>query len=121
MAVVLRSGHASLTGLAAEAPPLRRFGRHVHSARSWQCPRPFSVHGNMPRKTPKLALLADRIANARRIIDAQQKLLLKLKTIGQPTHEAEAALRTYVSSLELHDAGLREAAHSKKGETKKSH
>jgi hypothetical protein len=30
-----------------------------------------TAHGNMPRKKSKLAVLADRIAAARRIIDAQ--------------------------------------------------
>jgi hypothetical protein len=56
----------------------------------------------MPRKRPsktKLGLIADRIAEARRIIDAQQILLEKLRVAGAPTHEAEGALRTYASSL----------------------
>jgi hypothetical protein len=56
----------------------------------------------MPRKTTKkskLALLSDHIAEARRIIDAQQTLLEKLRVAGAPTREAEGALRTYASSL----------------------
>ena len=56
----------------------------------------------MPRKRPtkpKLILLADRIAEARRIIDAQQKLLENLRVAREPTREAEGALRTYASSL----------------------
>ena len=56
----------------------------------------------MPRKNAKktkLALLSDQIAEARRIIDAQQALLEKLRVAGAPTHEAEGALRTYASSL----------------------
>jgi hypothetical protein len=44
-------------------------------------------------------VLADRIATARRIIQAQQVLLERLRTNGHPTFEAEAALRTYASSL----------------------
>src|ERR1700733_4507299 len=54
---------------------------------------------HMPKRKPKLAVFADRIAEARRIIDAQQALLEKLRIGGQPTFEAEVALRTYASSL----------------------
>ena len=81
-------------------------------------------HGNMPRKKPKLALLADQIATARRIVEAQQALLERLRVNGQPTYEAEAALRTYVSSLMHHLAHadkLRDEALAKKAETKKEH
>jgi hypothetical protein len=53
----------------------------------------------MPKKASKLALLADQIAVARRIIEGQQTLLEKLRIKGEPTREAEGALRTYVSSL----------------------
>jgi hypothetical protein len=53
----------------------------------------------MPKKKSKLAVLAEKIAVARRIIDEQQASLEKLRITGQPTHEAEGALRTYVSSL----------------------
>ena len=53
----------------------------------------------MPRKKPKLAVLADRIATARRIIEIQQALLERLRVTGERTYEAEAALRIYVSSL----------------------
>ena len=78
----------------------------------------------MPRKRSlkiKLGLLADRIAEARRIIDAQQILLEKLRVAGAPTHEAEAALRTYASSLLhllAHERKLKEGAEATKGETK---
>ena len=78
----------------------------------------------MPRKWPpktKLGLLADRIAEARRIIDAQQKLLEDLRVAGTPTRQAEGALRTYASSLMhllAHEQKLQEEALAKKGETK---
>jgi hypothetical protein len=39
---------------------------------------------DMPRKKPKLRVLSDRIADARRIIDTQQALLEKLRVSGQP-------------------------------------
>jgi hypothetical protein len=42
----------------------------------------------MPRKKPKLAVLADRIATARRIIEAQQALLEELRVSGEPRFEA---------------------------------
>ena len=78
----------------------------------------------MPRKTTKkskLALLSDYIAEARRIIDAQQTLLEKLRVAGAPTREAEGALRTYASSL-MHllarEQKLKEEALAKKGERK---
>jgi hypothetical protein len=76
----------------------------------------------MPRKWPpktKLGLLADRIEEARRIIDAQQTLLEKLRVAGAPTREAEGALRTYASSLmHLLAHERKEEAEAKKGETK---
>ncbi len=78
----------------------------------------------MPKRKPKLAVFADRIAEVRRIIDAQQALLEKLRIGGQPTFEAEAALRTYASSLApllAHADKMREEALAKKGETKKEH
>ena len=53
----------------------------------------------MPKKKSKLAVLAEKIAVARRLIDEQQASLEKLRITGQPTDEAEGALRTYVSSL----------------------
>jgi hypothetical protein len=56
----------------------------------------------MPRKKPpkpKLVLLAERIADAKRIIDAQQMLLEKLRVPGVPTREDEGTLRTYITSL----------------------
>ena len=78
----------------------------------------------MPRKKPKLALLADQIATARRIVESQQALLERLRVSGQPTYEAEAALRAYVSSLVhllAHADKLRDEALAKKAETKKEH
>jgi hypothetical protein len=53
----------------------------------------------MPKKAPELAVLADQIAAARRIIEEQQTILEKLRIGGEPTREAEGALRTYASSL----------------------
>ena len=78
----------------------------------------------MPKKRPpktKLGLLADRIAEARRIINAQQTLLEKLRVAGAPTREAEGALRNYASSLMhllAYERKLKEEAEAKKGETK---
>jgi hypothetical protein len=78
----------------------------------------------MPRKRTtktKLGLLSDQIAEARRIIDAQQALLEKLRVAGAPTQEAEGALRTYASSLMhllAHEDKLKEETEAKKGETK---
>jgi hypothetical protein len=78
----------------------------------------------MPRKSgkkTKLALLADQIAEAPRIIDAQQELLENLRVAAAPTHGAEGALRTYASSLMhllAHERKLQEEAEAKKGETK---
>jgi hypothetical protein len=76
----------------------------------------------MPRKSPKLKVLGTRIADARRIIDAQQALLEKLRMNGEPTRETEGALRTYVSALMhllAHEKKLKLEAQAKKGETKK--
>jgi hypothetical protein len=78
----------------------------------------------MPRRThrqTKLGLLADRIAEARRIIEAQQILLEQLRVAKAPTREAEGALQTYASSLMhllAHERKLKEQAVAKKGETK---
>ena len=74
----------------------------------------------MPRKRPpkpKLVLLAERIAEARRIIDAQQILLEKLRVAGVPTREDEGVLQTYISSLKhllAHECKLKEEAEAKK-------
>jgi hypothetical protein len=78
----------------------------------------------MPRKKKltKLDVPKSRIADARRIIDAQQVLLEKLPNDGEPTQEAEAALRTYASVLMhllAHEERLTLEAQAKKGETKK--
>jgi hypothetical protein len=76
----------------------------------------------MPKRAPKLALLADRIAVARRIIDEQQTIVEKLRIGEEPTREAESALRTYVSSLMhllAHEDKMKNEAKVKKGETRK--
>ena len=78
----------------------------------------------MPKKRPKLALLAEQIAVARRIIGDQQALLGKLRVSGEPTREAEGALRTYISSLMhliAYQERLRLESEAKRGETKKGH
>ena len=75
----------------------------------------------MPRKRPKLSTLTARIAEARRIIEAQQAQLMKLQTSGQSTTEAESPLRMCVSALLhllAHAERLQEEAKAKKGETK---
>jgi hypothetical protein len=72
----------------------------------------------MPKKASKLALLADQIAVARRIIEGQQTLLEKLRIKGEPTREAEGALRTYEHLL-AHEDKIKNAAKAKKGETRK--
>ena len=61
-----------------------------------------------------------QLADARRIVAEQQALVTKLQAFGQPTIEAEATLRTYLSSLthlETHESKLREEA-AVKGETR---
>ena len=76
----------------------------------------------MPRKSPKLKILGAHIADARRIIDAQQALLEKLRINGEPTLEAEGTLRTYASALMhllAHERRLKLEALAKRGETKK--
>ena len=73
------------------------------------------------RKKSQIALLSDQVAEARRIIDAQQALLEELRVAGAPTHEAEGALRIYASSLMhllAHEQKLKEEARAQKGETK---
>jgi hypothetical protein len=78
----------------------------------------------MPRRkqNTKLAEMANRIAEARRIIEEQQALLKKLIATRLPTHEAEGALRTYASSLLhllAHEQKMKEENDAKKGETRK--
>jgi hypothetical protein len=74
----------------------------------------------MPRRrhrNTKLGLLADRIAEARRVIEAQQTLLEKLRVVEAPTRVAEGALRTLASSLRhllIHERKLKEDAAAKK-------
>jgi hypothetical protein len=77
----------------------------------------------MPKKKAKLVELEHRIAEARRIIEEQQALLVKLRASGTSTHEAEGALRTYASSLMhllSHDRKMREEAKAKRGESRKN-
>ena len=67
-------------------------------------------------------MLADRIAEARRIIEVQQIRIMRLQTSGQSTIDAESTLRICVSSLLhllIHAEKLQEEAMAKKGETKK--
>jgi hypothetical protein len=82
----------------------------------------FSAVAILPKRRPKLAMLAVRVAEARGIIEAQQIKLMKLQASGQSTYEAEGALRIYVSSLLhllAHAEKLQEEAKALKGETKK--
>jgi hypothetical protein len=76
----------------------------------------------MPRKRPKLIALEGHIAVAQKIIDGQQALIERLRRSGQATREAEAALRTYVSSLMHllnHERKMKDQAKAKRGETRK--
>ena len=105
-------------GLNSKAPAV------LFRAHARRCRGRLSDVPGMPRKKPKLSVLAERIATARRIIEAQQALLERLRVSGEPTYQAEAALRTYVSSLAhllAHADKMREEALAKKGETKKEH
>ena len=71
----------------------------------------------------KLAVLAERIAIARRIMEEQRALLDTLRSGGYPAIEAEAALRTYASSLThlvARARTMREETLATKGETKKA-
>ena len=84
--------------------------------------RRFFSGGYVLKKQPNLAMLADRIAEARRIIEVQQAQLVKLQASSQSTNEAEGALRIYVSSLLhllAHAEKLQEEAKALKGETKR--
>jgi hypothetical protein len=76
----------------------------------------------MPKKRPKLVALEHRVAEARRIIEEQQALLVKLRASGTSTYEAEGALRTYASSLMhllSHEQKMKEEAKAKRGESRK--
>ena len=56
------------------------------------------------KRKAKLAALAEQIATARSIVEAQQALLEKLRLSGQPTLEAEAvfaALAKRVKAFEM--------------------
>jgi hypothetical protein len=53
----------------------------------------------MSRKRPELVLLAQRLATARKVIADQQLLIASLTAAGQPTTDADKALRTYLSAL----------------------
>jgi hypothetical protein len=74
----------------------------------------------MPRKISKLRIVTLQLADARRIVAERQDLVAKLRAFGQPTIEAEATLRTYLSALthlEAHESKLGAEAAAKKGET----
>jgi hypothetical protein len=86
------SNHAGL--IDAALPKLGKAGRTKSGSQ-----RKFFGDSDMPKKASKLVILANRIADARRIIDAQQALLEKFRISGEPTQEAGGTLRTYVSSL----------------------
>jgi hypothetical protein len=76
----------------------------------------------MPKKTPKHVLARARLAEARLILATQDALVRRLRSLGEPTLEAEEALQSYTSALrhlEAHELKLREEADAKKGETKK--
>jgi protein-disulfide isomerase-like protein with CxxC motif len=76
----------------------------------------------MPRKTPKLILAVQRIAEARQIVTDQRALIEKLKAAGHPTLDAERALPMYLSALkhlEDHARRLRQKDQAKNGETVK--
>jgi len=68
-----------------------------------------------------LTLAAHRVAEARRIVDQQNDLIGALKASGNPTLEAEAALRTFLSSLahlEGHERAIRKEEEAKKRESR---
>ncbi len=76
----------------------------------------------MPKKKPKLIVLAQHIADARHIVANQLALLARLQAAREPTLEAEATLRTYISALqhlETLEHKMREEDKAKKGETLK--
>jgi hypothetical protein len=76
----------------------------------------------MPRRKPGLILAAQRTAKARQIVAAQHALILKLKTSGKSTLDAERSLSTYVSShkhLEDREREIKQWDKVKPGETKK--
>jgi hypothetical protein len=76
----------------------------------------------MPRRDPKLVVAAARAAEARRIVAGQRLLIETLKASGRPTKEAEAALRMYVSALEVleqRERKLREERRAKRRPSQK--
>jgi hypothetical protein len=75
-----------------------------------------------PKKAPKLVMLVERVADARRIVDAQHALLVELRNNGEPAREAEGTLQTYVNlllHLVAHEKKMTAEAKAKKGETRK--
>jgi len=106
--------------------PSAAWGEPVGGVRSALVSRQRSAHSAvihcrepepMPRKKPGLILAAQRTAKARQIIAAQHALIVKLKTSGKSTLDAERSLSTYVSSLKhLEDCG-REVKQSDKVKT----
>jgi hypothetical protein len=76
----------------------------------------------MPRKKPGLILAARRTAKARQIVAAQHALIVKLKTSGKSTLDAERSLSTYASSLkhlEDRECEVKQSDKVKTGEIKK--
>ena len=76
----------------------------------------------MPRRDPKLIVATIRAAEARRIVTGQRLLIETLKASGRPTKEAEVALRSYISALEVleqHERKLREERQAKRRQSPK--
>lgn len=68
------------------------------------------------RKSPKLILAAQRVAEARKIVADQEQLIERLRTLGKPTLKAEQYLQVCMSALkdvEDYERGLREAREAK--------
>jgi len=76
----------------------------------------------MPRKKVKLIVAAQRVAEARRIVDEQTTLIARLRAAGHPTFDAGRALGSYISALkhlENHERRMRHENRPKRRETKK--
>jgi hypothetical protein len=71
----------------------------------------------MPRKSPKLIEVEQRVAHAREVVATQSKVLERLKAERKPTHDAERALAIYRSSLkhlEMYAESLRPSPSSRR-------
>ena len=76
----------------------------------------------MPRKTPKHVIARAQLAEARLIVATQDALVRRLRSLGEPTFEAEIMLQIYFSALrhlEAYELRPAEEAEAKKGETKR--